>query len=352
MIELRQISKYINGNQALDNLSLKFDEHEMVCLIGSMGSGKSTLLRCLDGHIKPDSGEILFSAGKKPRTGMIFQHFNLFPHLNVLQNLTLAPMKVLGLSAREAEDLALEQLKSVGLVHKCRQYPNELSVGQQQRVAIARCLMMNPQIILLDEPLSSLDPIATGEVMDVLRKLKKEKTLIMATHNHDAISDLADRVVFMDKGRVCEEGIFDQVINSPLKDETRSFVRHMKDLLYNIESPDFDRPELNARIEQYCNRFGLGTKAFHFTQLAVEEVLNIIPIEKGVQLTLSKSEQEVRMTLEMTVEDSGVSYIDPDTCRDELSLSLIQGLCDVLGERVEGNQRILHLELNKESLLK
>ena len=352
MIELRQISKSINGNLILDNLSLKFKEREMVCLIGSMGCGKSSLLRCLDGLMKPDSGEIIFGSGQKPRIGMIFQHFNLFPHLTVLQNLTLAPMKVLGLSAKEAESLALEQLKSVGLVHKCRQYPRDLSVGQQQRVAIARCLVMNPQIILLDEPLSSLDPIATGEVMDVLRKLKKEKTLIMATHKLDAVSELADRVVYIEKGKVCEEGTIDQVINAPLKEETKRFVRHMKDLHYIIESPDFDRPELNARIEHYCNRFGLGTQAFHFTQLAVEEALNIIPLDKGVQLILSKAEHEVRMTLEITTEDQGISYTDPSTCNDELSLSLIQGLCDVLDERVDGKQRILHLELSKESLLK
>lgn len=352
MIELRQISKSINGHQILDNLSLKFNEREMVCLIGSMGCGKSTLLRCIDGLVKLDAGEITFASGQRPRIGMIFQHFNLFPHLNVLQNLTLAPIKVLGMSAEDAANLAMEQLKSVGLAHKSQQFPHDLSVGQQQRVAIARCMVMNPQIILLDEPLSSLDPIATGEVMDVLRNLKKEKTLIMATHNIDAVSELADRVVFMDKGRICEEGTVEDVLNRPQNEATKRFMSRMKQLHYVIESPDFDHPELNARIEQYCNRFGLGTRAFHFTQLAVEETLNIIPLDKGVQLILSKSEQEVRMNLDITVEDMGVAYTDPSTCKDELSLSLIQGLCDVLEERVVGDKRALHLELNKESLLK
>ena len=351
MIELRHITKSIDGNRILDDISLKVNEREMVCLIGPTGCGKSALLRCLDGHIEPDSGEIVFPSGQKPRIGMIFQHFNLFPHLNVLQNLTLAPTKVLGLSTEEANELAMEQLKSVGLAHKSHQFPHGLSVGQQQRVAIARCLMMNPQIILLDEPLSALDPIASGEVMDVLRKLKKEKTLVMVTNKLEAVSELADRVIFLDKGRVCEEGRVEEVINSPKEEATRRFIAHTKNLNYTIESPDFDRPELNARIEQYCNRFGLGSKAFHFTQLAVEESLNLIPIEKGVQLMLSKSDKEVRMTLEIGAEDSGISYIDETTCKDILSLSLIQGLCKVLEERVEGNQRILHLELDKESLL-
>ena len=324
----------------------------MLCVIGRMGSGKSTLLRCLAGLLKPDSGEIVFPSGEMPRISMIPQYFNLFPHLNVLQNLTLAPVKVLGMSAAEADELAMEHLRSVGLVHKSHKYPHDLSVGQQQRVAIARCLVMDPQIIILDEPLSSLDPIAKGEVMDVLRKLKKEKTLIMVSHKLDAVMELADRVVFIEGGAVYEEGTVEEVIGKPKKEATQLFMSHMKDLHYDIKSVDFDRPELNARIEQYCNRFGLGTQAFHFTQLAVEESLNLLPIENGVKLKLSKAEHEVRMTLDMVVDDFGVSYTHEDSCKDELSLSLIRGLCDILEERVEGSRRILHLELNKESLLK
>lgn len=352
MIELRQISKSIDGHHILDNLSIKFKEREMVCIIGTIGSGKSSLLRCINGLVKPDSGEIIYTSSQKPCIGMIFQHFNLFPHLSVLQNLTLAPMIVNGLSADEAENIALEQLKSVGLLHKSNQFPSELSIGQQQRVAIARCLVMNPQIILLDEPLSSLDPIARGEVMDVLRNLKKERTLIMVTHNLDAVAELADRVVCLDKGKVCEDGTYDQVVNSPKNDATKRFLTYLKNLHYTIESKDFDRPELNARIEQYCNRFGLGTQAIHFTQLAVEESLNLLPLDKTVKFILSKSDQEVRMILDFSTIDSGISYIDESSCMDELSLSLISGLCDVLEERVEGNKRILHLELNKDILLK
>lgn len=351
MIELRHISKSIEGHKILENLSINFKEREMVCLIGPMGSGKSTLLRCLNGLVKPDTGEIIYNSGQKPRIGMIFQHFNLFPHLNVLHNLTLAPMIVHGLSAEEATSIAQEQLKSVGLLHKSQKYPSDLSVGQQQRVAIARCLMMNPQIILLDEPLSSLDPIAAGEVMDVLRKLKKEKTLVMVTHKLEAVAELADRVVFLDQGQVCEDGTYEEVINTPKQEATKRFITYIKNLHYRIESPDFDRPELNARIEQYCNRFGLGTQAVHFTQLAIEEALNIIPLENGAKLILSKSEQEVRMMLDIIVPDSGVSLLDDEKCMDELSLSLIKGLCDVIEDRVENNYRILHLELAKESLL-
>lgn len=351
MIELRNIYKSFDNYPSLKDLSVKFAEREMVCVIGPMGCGKSTLLRCLAGLVEPDSGEIIFSGEQKPRIGMVFQHFNLFPHLNVLHNLTLAPMQVLGLSAQEAEELAMEQLRSVGLAHKCTLFPNELSVGQQQRVAIARCLVMKPQILLLDEPLSALDPIATGEVMDVLRKLKKEITLIMNTHKLNAAAELADRVIFMEKGHVCEEGAPEEILVSPREEATRRFLSYMKDLHYRIESPQFDRPELNARIEQYCNRFGLGSQAFRFVQLAVEETLNIIPLEDGANILLSKAEHEVRMSLDVTLEDKGIDYIDPSSCRDELSLCMLQGLCDVLEERCEGKQRILHMELNQERLL-
>ena len=351
MIELKHIYKSYGNHQALNDLSLKIAERETICLIGAMGSGKSTLLRCLAGLVTPDSGEIVFKGGQQPRIGMIFQHFNLFPHLNVLHNITLAPMTVLGMSAKEAEKVAMEQLESVGLASKSHLFPRELSEGQQQRVAIARSLVMKPQILLLDEPLSALDPIAIGEVTDVLRKLKKEMTLVMNTHKLNIAAELADKVVFLERGQVCEEGTAEEVLVSPCKDSTKRFLSYMKDLYYTIESPLFDRPELNARIEQYCNRFGLGSQAFRFVQLAVEESLNLMPLDKGVNLKLSKAEQQVRMILEMSAENTGASLLDERSCKDDLSLSILQGLCDVLEERVERSQRILHMELGQERLL-
>ena len=351
MIELAHIFKAYGTHRALNDLSLKIGEKETVCLIGKMGSGKSTLLKCLAGLVQPDSGEIIFKNGKRPRMGMIFQHFNLFPHMDVLHNLTLAPMKVLGLSAKEAEQTAMEQLESVGLASKCRMFPHELSEGQQQRLAIARSLVMKPEVLLLDEPLSALDPMAVGEVTDVLRKLKKEMTLVMNTHKLDIAAELADKVVFLDRGHVCEEGSAEQVLVSPCNEATRRFLSYMKDLYYTIESAHFDRPELNARIEQYCNRFGLGSQAYRFVQLAVEESLNIVPLDNGVHVKLSKAEHEVRMVLEIAAADAGVPYLDENSCCDELSKSILRGLCDVLEERVELNLRVLHMELDQDRLL-
>ena len=351
MIELRHICKSFDGYQALDDLSLKLVKGEFVCLLGAIGSGKSTLLRCLADLVKPDSGEIVFSDGQKLRVGMIFQQFDLFPFLSVLHNLTLAPMRVWGMSAAEAERIAMEQLEAIGLAHKSHLMPHDLSAGQQQRVAIARALVMKPQILLLDEPLSSLDPIASGEVMDVLRKLKSEITLVMSTNNIHAASELADRIVVLDAGHVCEDGPVEDVLMSPRQETTRRLLSYMRDLHYTIESAQFDRPELNSRIEQFCNKYGMDGQTARYVQLVVEESLNLVPLEHGVHLLLSKIEQDIRMSLDITTKNMGVKYLDPNTCRDDLSLSMLFGLCDVLEERVEGNQHILHMELVKERLL-
>lgn len=351
MIEIRNLYKSYQGDPVLRGLSCSIQEGESVCLIGPTGCGKSTLLRCLAGLEQPDSGTIEWHSESAPRIGMVFQRFNLFPHLNVLHNLTLAPIQLLGMSRLEAEEVARIHLDAVGLANKGELFPHELSIGQQQRVAIARSLVMKPRILLLDEPLSALDPIAASEVMEVLRKLKKEITLVMITHQLTAASELADRILFLDEGQLCEEGSPEQLLTNPTQPATKRFLSHLKDLHYEIASPHFDRPELNARIEQYCNRFGLGSQAFRFVQLALEEALNLIPLEKGARLLLTKAEQEVRMTLELRFDDMGTPCLEEESCCDELSLSLLQGLCDVLEEHTEGHERILRMELDQERLL-
>ena len=360
MIEVANISKSFRGKKALDNVSLHVGNNETVCIIGSMGSGKSTLLRCIAGLESPEQGTV--AIGGKPlnrhgkggynHIGMVFQNFNLFPHFNVLHNLTLAPVKVLGMSQQKAEELAYQQLNKVGLGNKATLFPHELSAGQMQRVAIARCLVMNPRVMLFDEPTSALDPIATAEVMDVMRKLKKEIPLIIITHKMSLVQEIADRVVFMQNGRICEEGTVAELLNAPKQAETRSFLSYQKNMMYHIDSLQFDRPELNARIECYCNRFGLGSQAFHFVQLVVEELLNLLPLEQGVQLMLSKSDTEVRMMLDVVLPPSDVMYLDATQAKDELSLSIVEGLCEKIQETVdEDGNKLIHLELNKERLL-
>ena len=360
MIEVSHISKSFNGKKALDDVSLSVGPCETVCIIGSMGSGKSTLLRCIAGLEFPESGEISIDGRLLERKsqdgynhiGMVFQNFNLFPHFNVLHNLTLAPIKVLGMSEKAAEEQALHQLKKVGLGEKANLYPHELSAGQRQRVAIARCLMMKPRLMLFDEPTSALDPMATAEVMDVMRKLKKEIPLVIITHKLSLVKEIADHVVFMQNGKICEEGTPAELLTEPRQAETRSFLSYQKNMIYRINHVHFDRPELNARIECYCNRFGLGSQAFHFVQLVVEELLNLLPLENGVDLVLAKSDNEVRMSLDVAFPFSETMYLDPMQTKDDLSLSIIEGLCEVMQETTdEEGRKLIHLELNKERLL-
>lgn len=360
MIEVSHISKSFNGKKALDDVSMSVGPCETVCIIGSMGSGKSTLLRCIAGLEFPESGEISIDGRLLERKsqdgynhiGMVFQNFNLFPHFNVLHNLTLAPIKVLGMSEKAAEEQALHQLKKVGLGEKANLYPHELSAGQRQRVAIARCLMMKPRLMLFDEPTSALDPMATAEVMDVMRKLKKEIPLVIITHKLSLVKEIADHVVFMQNGKICEEGSPAELLTEPRQAETRSFLSYQKNMIYRINHVHFDRPELNARIECYCNRFGLGSQAFHFVQLVVEELLNLLPLENGVDLVLAKSDNEVRMSLDVAFPFSETMYLDPMQTKDDLSLSIIEGLCEVMQETTdEEGRKLIHLELNKERLL-
>ena len=360
MIEVSHITKSYHGKKALDDVSFCLGKNETVCIIGSMGSGKSTLLRCMAGLEFPEQGTITLvgqpftqkSTGSYNHIGMVFQNISLFPHFNVLHNLTLAPVNVLGMSKKEAEEQAYQQLQKVGLGEKALLFPHELSAGQRQRVAIARCLMMNPRLMLFDEPTSALDPIATAEVMDVMRKLKKEIPQVVITHNISLVKEIADRIVFMQNGKICEEGTPTELLNDPRQAETRSFLNYQKNMIYRIGNVHFDRPELNARIECYCNRFGLGTQAFHFVQLVVEELLNLLPLENGLDLVLSKSDNEVRMSLDIKMPFTESMYLDPMQAKDDLSLSIVEGLCEVMQETTdEEGCKLIHLELNKERLL-
>ena len=360
MIELSHISKSFNGKVALNDVSLHIDEGETVCILGSTGSGKSTLMRCIAGLEKQDEGTILFggapvslsNSNRYRKMGMVFQNFSLFPHLNVLHNLTLAPMKVLGCAASDAEEMAMQALASVGLAEKRALFPRELSAGQRQRVAIAQALVMQPSVLLLDEPTSALDPVSVNEVLNVLRRLKKEVTIVIVTHAISFAQEFADRVVFMADGQVCEQGTPNEVINNPQRAETREFMSHHKNLMYEIRSALFDRHELNALIEFYCNRFGLGRQAFHFVQLAVEELLNILPLEGGLSLVLSKWDDEVRMSLDVKCTETGRDYLSTENVDDELSLSILQGLCEVMEEISDGaGNRLIHIEIGQERLL-
>ncbi len=235
-LELRSIVKHFGPVTVLDNFSLKVAKGELICLIGASGSGKSTLLRCINLLEPIDNGEILLddfdiaepSLPPDPirrRIGLVFQSFNLFPHLSVIDNVTLAPRKVLKKTLSQAQQEAMVLLERFGLADKATAYPDHLSGGQQQRVAIVRTLAMQPELLLLDEITSALDPELIGEVLDVVRTLKNEKmTMLLATHEMAFAREIADRVCFLDQGRLIETGPPDVIFSEPQEPRTREFL--------------------------------------------------------------------------------------------------------------------------------
>lgn len=236
MIDAKNVKKSFGKNLVLKGVSLSVKPKEVVVIMGASGSGKSTFLRCLNGLEKVDSGEIYINNVEithnktnlnlvRREVGMVFQHFNLFAHLTVIDNITIGPIKVLGKSKEEANRLALELLKKVGLEEKANNYPDELSGGQQQRVAIARALAMSPIVMLFDEPTSALDPEMVGEVLNVMRNLAKEgMTMIVVTHEMGFAREVGDRVVFMDDGQIIEEGTPQEIFTNPKQERTKLFI--------------------------------------------------------------------------------------------------------------------------------
>jgi polar amino acid transport system ATP-binding protein len=236
VLECADVRKVFGASVVLDDLSLSVDEHQVVALIGASGSGKSTLLRCVnlltgvdDGTIRLDGEDITDPRADpdtvRQRIGMVFQSYNLFPHMTVLDNITLAPVRVHKRSREEARAQAMEWLGRVGLADKAGAYPDGLSGGQQQRVAIVRTLVNNPRLLLLDEVTSALDPELVGEVLTMIRDLKADgMTMILATHEMGFARQIADQVVFLDGGRVLETGPPDQVLGDPTQPRTRQFL--------------------------------------------------------------------------------------------------------------------------------
>ncbi|MFF0574275.1 amino acid ABC transporter ATP-binding protein [Streptosporangium saharense] len=240
-VEIRDLHKRFGRLEVLRGIDFAVDPGQVVCVIGPSGSGKSTLLRCVNLLEQPTSGRVVLEGveltdpdvdidAARRRVGMVFQQFNLFPHMTALQNVMIAQRRVLRRRASEAERIAREHLAKVGVLEKASFYPAQLSGGQQQRVAIARALAMNPALMLFDEPTSALDPELVGDVLTVMRKLAEEgMTMLVVTHEMAFARDVADRVVFMDGGVIVEDGPPDQVIGSPRHERTRSFLRRVLD---------------------------------------------------------------------------------------------------------------------------
>ena len=236
MIDVKNLHKYFGSLEVLKGIDCHIDKGECVCVIGPSGSGKSTFLRCLNLLETPTKGDIVIDDmhlteknfgvdAMRKRVGMVFQHFNLFPHLTILENVTLAPIRHKMMTEEQAKEKAMDLLNRVGVGDKADNYPAQLSGGQKQRVAIARSLALSPEVMLFDEPTSALDPEMVGEVLEVMKQLAKEgMTMVVVTHEMGFAREVANRVFFMDGGGILEEGTPEQIFDHPQEERTKTFL--------------------------------------------------------------------------------------------------------------------------------
>lgn len=237
LIQVENLTKTFGGSvHALNGVSTDIKKGEVVCVIGPSGSGKSTFLRCLNRLEDPTDGRIIFAGEDlmnpkadidmhRQKMGMVFQHFNLFPHMSILRNMTIAPMKLQKRGKEEAEGQAMKLLERVGLADRANAYPSQLSGGQKQRIAIVRALCMNPEVMLFDEPTSALDPEMVGEVLNVMRDLAKEHmTMVVVTHEMGFAREVSDRVIFMAEGKIVEEGTPEEIFTAPKTERLQTFL--------------------------------------------------------------------------------------------------------------------------------
>ena len=324
MIELVHLEKRYENVTPLKDVNAVINDGDVISVIGPSGEGKSTLIRCINMLERPTGGQILLdgvdiTAPKydltkaRRRMGMVFQSFNLFGHLTVIENLMLAPMDILKKPKHEAFETGLQLLKRVGLSGLEYQYPDQLSGGQKQRVAIARTLAMDPDVILLDEPTSALDPTMVGEVQAVIRDLASTgKTMMIVTHEMSFARAICNRVFYIDQGGIYEEGTPEQVFDDPQKELTRRFIRKLKVLEISINDREHDFIATGSEIDQYCMQNDIPARLKYRIRLVFEELVQQILIsalkELSIRFTAEYSEAEQKV--EITVLYGGPSF-DP-----------------------------------------
>jgi ABC-type polar amino acid transport system ATPase subunit len=337
MITIKHLRKEYPNVTPLKDVNTTINRGDVISIIGPSGTGKSTLIRCINMLETPTSGEIIVDGQNitdkncqidkvRQKMGMVFQSFNLFNHMTVIENIMAAPMQLLGKSKQEAYDKGKELLRQVGLADKMLNYPEELSGGQKQRVAIARTLAMDPEIILFDEPTSALDPTMVGEVQTVIRDLAKQGlTMMIVTHEMNFAREVANRVFYMDDGGIYEDGTPEQIFDDPQKERTIRFICRLKVFEETIESRDFDFIGPVSKIEEFGRKCRMSQKLIYRVQQVFEEL--------AVQIILPELEDKFHMnlTLEYSADPENVHMqikydgkeLDPLESDNELSLKIV-----------------------------
>ena len=339
MIELKHLRKEYGSVIPLKDVNAVIHDGDIISVIGPSGTGKSTLLRCINMLEKPTSGQILIDGVDvtdpkcdlkkiRQKTGMVFQSFNLFGHLTVIENIMIAPVEILGWDHQRAYDEGMRLLKDVGLVDKAMNFPEELSGGQKQRAAIARTLAMNPDAIMLDEPTSALDPAMVWEVQAVIKKLAgMGKTMLIVTHEMNFAKAICNRVFYIDEGGIYEEGPPEQVFDHPQGEKTRRFMQRLNVLELEIHNENYDFLGAMGEIMQFCDKNQIPHRMHTHIQLAFEETVQnlLLPVLKKTEL---------RVTLEYSVEKETAVFViryggektDMSLLENELAYNILNGV--------------------------
>ena len=343
IIHIASLKKSYGTFDVLRDINIDVHKGEVISIIGPSGTGKSTFLRCLNLLETPTSGSILIDGQDilspqadvpmlRRRMGMVFQSFNLFNGMSVLDNICLAPMQLLGKSREEAEKQAMELLQMVGLVERAGAMPDQLSGGQKQRVAIARALAMEPEILLFDEPTSALDPTMVSEVLGVMTRLaRRGMTMIVVTHEMRFARQVSSRVLFFAEGIVYEDGTPDQLFEHPQRERTRQFIQQIHDTVFNIESEHFDWFAMMSQMEQFCQQYNLSHQQITSVLHVVDESLTILnsngrSIKPGTSLTLSYTEKDDTLQLIINSPEAiNKDVFDADS--DDLAITILRNFC-------------------------
>ena len=357
MITIEKLSKHYGSLIVLKEINAEIKKGEVISIIGPSGTGKSTLLRCLNLLDQPTGGNIFVDGIPlldkhtdvpkiRQKMGMVFQSFNLFAHLSIIENLMIGPVKLLGKTKAEAHEKGMSLLKLVGLGEKADNLPEELSGGQKQRVAIARCMAMEPEILLFDEPTSALDPTMVSEVLAVIRKLSKEgMTMVIVTHEMEFARNISTRVFYMDEGFIYEEGPPEQIFEHPKREKTRAFIHRLRSANYHISSKDFDLYALQAEFQAFCEKHMIDKQLTDRVILATEELLLLQKDFHNTDLSLTYSEKNGSLIL--ICESSGEAFnpIEDADEENEIGLMLLRNMSQSMLYTRENDRNILKLEM-------
>ena len=353
MIKIEHLKKTYPNATPLIDVNTEINDGDVIAVIGPSGTGKSTLLRCINLLEKPTAGHIWLDGEEitahgcniskvRQRMGMVFQSFNLFGNMTVIENIMFSPLKLRGVSRQQAYDKGVELLRKVGLADKALNYPDQLSGGQMQRVAIARALAMDPDTILLDEPTSALDPTMVGEVQSVIRDLARSgKTLMIVTHEMSFARAISNRVFYMDEGGIYEDGTPEQIFDNPSRPNTVRFIRRLKVLELKVDRADSDFPAMQGKIAEFCMSNQLPQRTTLRLQLAFEELVQQLLLPRLTQpdIDIAIEYSELDESVALNARYNG-ARVDITALGDELPVTVLKGIVtDLTYNWLEGEAR-------------